>query len=528
MGASPRRSAGCGKEYAHVLRCAAGAALACIASGPVTARSLKTGSALFTGDDRVYINGALDENFSKARKLFEFVIDPYGRQPQDPQGAILDFELEYGFLKPNADILLDSMYWSFGGGSCLFGADRPVWEDPNRWWSIGTDGGSRYRQAPGELIHLELTSSSFQTPEVILGSDMLPALDEYIFLSCQSKLPLPGSDGKISMVPGRHWEAYTIQYTVGLPMEQMYTLMRYSAGQAMWNRTEAQCVGKPTLYKVVVALAAMTAKGVTETKAEGTCQHAKYYVSSWLVRTHHGDMAAYAKSIIGDWAFSRFKEDVLKVSGAGPIPFLHGVIDYLHLPEIAEVSGLVKPRNGLNLERSDPEVHDNSSEKAAYMRPSPSREHTHFPLHHEALSAMPSTRQGVCELAQRVLNQTGLVTKALNKLGCGVYFPDGSVRALQVATTSEWLDGILEGKDLWTDPENPFVQASSSKLVFKSMGRWHMRAGYVYLECRNSGGYDCLDAQRPNVFWFHPNFTAKITKTAQDLQAIMRKIEVSA
>lgn len=470
--------------------------------------------------------GATDEQaaeeFRLATERFEFKIDPYGRQPKNPRGAVLDFELEYTRLRSTPDAILDALYWDLGSGSCSLGEDTPIWKNLSPWWSIATDGGSVRRQAPGNEINGELTTAAFVSPEEVLESGFIPSIEEIINKTTGTDDPIHGVSGVAGTTGPWPWKWMALQYTVGLPLEQMYTLMRYSAAHYIWERTEAQCGQQPTMYKAVVALAAMTAEGVSRHLDGGMCIHAKRYLYPWLVRTHHGDMVMYAREHLGDAIFTTFKEDVLTVSQAGPVAFVHGVIDYLHVPEVAEVAGLVRPRNGINPRVGDPETRRKLRNDSCYLEDPPHKEHTHFPLVPDALTAMPRTRQGVCKLIQLIIKHQKGTAEAVCRLGCGLYFADGVVQPLQAATPSEWLDGILKGRDVWTDPENPHVQASSSKLVFKSMGRWRMRAGYVYLECHNQEN-KCLGNYTQTRFADDP-VGLKIAEVAREVQQLMRKM----
>merc|ERR1719326_2435376 len=79
----------------------------------------------------------------------------------------------------------------------------------------------------------------------------------------------------------------------------------------------------------------------------------KRLVEPWLVRTHFGDMAGYVRQVDGDENLQHFAQDVADVADVpldAPL-WRHGLSSYLHLPEVAELGGLVRSRQENNSSR---------------------------------------------------------------------------------------------------------------------------------------------------------------------------------
>lgn len=374
-----------------------------------------------------------------------------GRQPSHvSRGEILlDFEVQYGGLGLTPDVLLDSLYSvAFPHRSCE--SHGPPFGHVSHWFTLGTDGASLVRQKMS--AQLEATSASFMRPMDVLESDFLPDLQNFVDRTNVAGASIPGTAGAVTMHQGtRVW----MQYTVGLSLAEVPILMNNSESQSIWLRTNTQCSGKPMLYKALVSLAAMTVRGVAGDSVT-KCKHAKRYLHPWLVRTHFGDLAKYVASQIGSDILQELPQDVLAVAQVSPSAqaFPAGVTDYLHMLEVAEVAGL--------------------------------------------MTATPTTSEQVCDLARHAIQHKKSVKSLLQGLGCGVhgFNVSGIVKSglaqkedylSAIASPSQWLEGILQGRDLWTDRESIVSRSSKTNLIFKSMGSWRMAsgsgAGHIYLEC---------------------------------------------
>lgn len=375
----------------------------------------------------------------------------HGRQPSEvlPADIFLDFEVQYGQLQVTADVLLDSLYSSaFRHRSCH--SRGPLFGNVSRWFTLGTDGGSLVRQQLKS--QLEITSRTMMRPKEVLESTFLPEVQTFVDSTNLAGARIPGTKGLRMREAG---DRVMMQYTVGLPLSEVPILMNNYEAQKIWLMVNEHCADKPTLYKALVALTAMTVSGVAN-QTETQCKHAKRYLHPWLVRTHFGDLATYVASKVGSDILGALPQDVWAVSGLSPSAqaFPAGVTDYLHMLEVAEVSGLA----------------------------------------HDA----PASPRQLCKLAKHALRRKQHVVKALENLGCGVYGFNTTYSSKEgedndktylssIATPQVWLESILKGQDLWTDEESVLSGISKSNLIFKSMGSWRMlpgaRAGYVFLEC---------------------------------------------
>jgi len=144
----------------------------------------------------------------------------------------------------------------------------------------------------------------------------------------------------------------------------------------------------------------------------------------------------------------------------------NGTIDYLKLPEMAELSGMVYARNPL-------------------LRPA------------RGVTAedMPTDKAGLLSLAAKMIKNQRLIATRLHTRACSLH-SRSSIDATNF-TVQDWLDGLQRGKDLMSDHDSPLSQSSFSHMVWKSMGSWRMKPGSdrVYLECRDTK--ECLSNTAP-------------------------------
>jgi hypothetical protein len=183
-------------------------------------------------------------------------------------------------------------------------------------------------------------------------------------------------------------------------------------------------------------------------------------MAPWLVRTHFGDLAMMIKEKYGGKDLQRITADVIQVGqlhASAPI-LPNGTIDYLKLPEMAELTGMVFPRNPM-------------------LRSS----------HKETEEDMPTDVQGLLRLSKKMLQNRRLIDDRLAKRTCRLHSRNNVDPT--AFTVKDWLDGLQHGKDLMSDHDSPLSQSAFSHMVWKSMGSWRMRPGSdrVYLECRNTG-----------------------------------------
>lgn len=216
------------------------------------------------------------------------------------------------------------------------------------------------------------------------------------------------------------------------------------------------------------------------------CGNPKRGMDPWLIRTHFGDMFKFVERKLGEKALAQFENDVAYIAGdvdlnSPVVP--NGLSDYLHFPEMAEVSGMVVSR-------------DHEMTKTF-----------------KAKRKMPITEKGLRLLAHRMLDDSVTVNHRLHTRGCGVFGQnDDPSNNFTVAT---WLSEMREGRDIMSDLDSPVSKNSFSGLVWKSMGSWRMdkHNGRVYLECR-----------APSMCLPYPNGH----KSAQKMDGVLSMIHYSA
>lgn len=251
-----------------------------------------------------------------------------------------------------------------------------------------------------------------------------------------------------------------VQWTPGLPLRHVPTLLRMSDNAQLHNilgRTDALCAHRCSPdYRAFVSLAAMA---VVSARMNTECGHPKRYMVPFLVRTHFGDLAMMIKEKYGAKALEHMAADVMHVGQLEPDMAIlpNDTIDYLKLPEMAELSGMVYPRNPL-------------------LRPARS----------VTEEDMPTDSAGLLALAEKMIRNQRLIATRLHARACRLH-SRSNIDATKFKV-KDWLDGLQHGKDLMSDHDSPLSQSSFSHMVWKSMGSWRMNPGSdrVYLECRDT------------------------------------------
>lgn len=388
----------------------------------------------------------------------------------------------------------------------------PLWPKVSEWFSLGIDGTGRfvdqlfpngnspslakrlgkarrsYRQDLSGQIELE---SILMRPSDVIHSNFIKDLESFMtVLSLVNKshveywskrgkakqktvwyrLPFNGSRGIHifgAVDPAKPCDVCHVQWTVGLSLRQVPKLLQLSPSaplQEILSRTGIVCArhahGCAPEYQALISLAGWLLN--TAKRCIG-CSHPKRCMSPWLVRTHFGDLAMHVKEKLGPRSLDNFRDDVLEigqVSGKDAVLPDGGPIDYLRLPEMAELGGVVAPRSSA-------------------LRS----------LHGGAdLEDMPSDVAGLLKLSAKMIKNSKVINQRLRRRACKLHSRT-SQGTLKVA---DWLEGLLHGKDLMSDHDSPLSQSSFSHLIWKSMGSWRMKPGSdrVYLECRSTK--ECL------------------------------------
>merc|ERR1719313_334396 len=110
-------------------------------------------------------------------------------------------------------------------------------------------------------------------PQDVLTSGSLEDAQRLVDATNINGSAISGTDGRVKMARSSPAKRVLMQYTVGLPLAQVPTVMAHSGAQTIWLDTQAQCRHKPVVYQALVSLAAMTILGVTNHDTK--CKHAK-------------------------------------------------------------------------------------------------------------------------------------------------------------------------------------------------------------------------------------------------------------
>lgn len=371
------------------------------------------------------------------------------------RGAVLNFEVQTGKLRITPSVLLRTKgmnlkdEWCEGGRGPLFG-------DVSEWFGLDADGGGCRVWNCSWSPQLEI-ETGMMTPDEVLGSGFLDELERFLG-SMKAGQPLPGTRNHVMV---EKVGKTLFQYSVGLPFRLLPVVLQQSGSVPFWRRAEQYLWGKPQEYKSLVSLVAMTLRSVGRAGSK-KCRYAKWYVEPWLVRTHLGDLTRHVEKHVGKEVFSNWLRDVANVANLTilPVPFKNGVQDYKHFAEILELTGMVAGRD-----RTRANVN-----KANFSR------------------RMPTERRDLCAAAAELLRDEKWRDRLEQVPPCVVY-PSGTTRGpsarAKPATSKEWLNGLLRGKDLWSDGESKLAAVSYGHTVFKSMGAWRLQQdNFVYLEMR--------------------------------------------
>lgn len=452
------------------------------------------------------LNSTAFDLFEKLRRDFEKSYAPYGRIPTEdpPANALtLDFEFETdAYLKLTPEILLqrglidtDRQSRSSKKSSMLldvFSARGLAWPTVSKWFTVGLDGSGR-KNANGEWRQtlravVELESSLMSPKEVIEGSMPQDIQDFLEDLHAEKRrqgeifrMPFEGSSGlRIDTThlvkPRRPCSRCFVHWTAGLSLEHVPNLLR-NGTDPIWQQVVASVdslcskkvfqgvAGCPPEYHAFLTLAVATLR-----KVQGSgCGHPKRGMKGWLVRTHFGDLAFHLRDKFGMELFESIPGDILAVgSWTGDESVLpDGIIDYLRLPEFAEVAGLVSPRSSVDIPaeigadrwHTEPEAQD-----------------------------IPTAISGLLELSDMMRLNSGAVNQRLKARSCHLHNGDKDDPNPRSLTVQKWLDGLQDGKDLMSDHDSELSKSSFSHLVWKSMGSWRMKPGSdrIYLECRRT------------------------------------------
>lgn len=471
------------------------------------------------------LNSSALDLFERSRRTFERTYNHYGRAPSEisANALTLDFEIETNArVKMTPELLLErgGVDMDFATKSAEqsaamkdYGPRKTAWPKLSDWFTAGVDGtgifinqgkgqhfsnGNRitgtYRQDLSGQIELE---SVLMRPKDVLQSSFTKDLQSVIqrlydakteFASLRSKnhlsldysygneswyqLPFEGSKGiKIfnAADPIKPCLSCHVQWTAGLPLHHVSFLLRMSNNQILkdiLHRVDDLCAPRDRCTREYHSFISLAAWAVSAARQSTRCGHPKRYMEPWLVRTHFGDLATMLKEKGED--LQRMAHDVLQVAQLQPSDRIlgNGTVDYLRLPEMAELTGMVYPRNPFSLES-----------------------------HKETEEDMPTDIAGLLHLSEKMLQNTNLINQRLHKRQCGLH--SKSPIHADAFTVKDWLDGMKQGMDLMSDHDSPLSKSAFSGMVWKSMGSWRMRprSNRVYLECRNTG--ICLANTQP-------------------------------
>lgn len=313
---------------------------------------------------------------------------------------------------------------------------------------------------------LELQSATMR-PRVVLESGFLEDLKQF----------LAGiASEKEQTLFGRRWLTINrrssakaeaacgdchVQFTVGLTLERVPELLSQTSQlQGAMKRIAEVCDKRAAEgsdctnnYRGLIALAASV---LISTQHCHVCTQPKRCIDPWLVRTHFGDTLRWVRAGMGDLSLEGLAQDVQEVTQmnlSSPL-FPFGVQDYLRLPEMAEIAGLV------------------------HGRASPVEPEEVVPR------ALPLTPEGWIKLGKEMIQSRDRVDRALKKRSCHIH---GRVNWSDTRFTGlQWLEEMVSGRDVMSDADSPISKRSFSHLVWKSMGSWRMAGdGRVYVECRS-------------------------------------------
>lgn len=334
-----------------------------------------------------------------------------------------------------------------------------VFQSDSPWWHIEMDGlGSKHHQV---LEGLPEANSVVVRPQTVLNSTLPHDLVKYL-----EKLQVP---------PSRHKSSF--QFTLGVPMTQVSALLkRMPSMQQRHHATTSFCRNRsPSCseeYEGILLLCQMVLERASKCSA---CGFPKRCQSPWLLRTHIGDLVKTLPEVERE----KLEEEVLELFSKGGDVQLYpkGIMDYLHFPEMAEMSGMVQHRW-----------------KGTGETP------------------MPTQMADLLKLAERMLHRREEVDAKLRGRPCRVNSAvDG--RSYQAPSAREWLQGAQRGQDLMSDHDSPAAKASLSSTLWRSMGqwRWSPNEPRIFLECRNP--QSCLGI--PSHTWHNLSYEEMLMAAAR-------------
>lgn len=362
----------------------------------------------------------------------------------------------------------------------------------------------RWNHAADALIEVTTTAA---TPKEILHGPLISEFktwDQQISAcTAGQKCEMPGGGSTPVQYylskPLSYWDApETIQWTLGLPLGKIPDLLALSPPLKKIERKVSAVCGERCSpeYRALVSMASMTIMNARSYNGSKKCDHPKSLMRPWLVRSHFGDIAHAVPSA----ELPRLPEDVLEVVGYthGVSPdapvFTHRFFDYLLFPEFAVFGGVVRDDRSSRLGR-DAQNHTDSS----------------------AMREMPTDRSGLLEVAGELLRNKAKASSQVHQRSCGVYGKNDETYAF---TARQWLDGIVQGKDIMSDHDSPVTSQSLSGLVWKSMGSWRMQDdGKVFIECRGKrGSRPCLDFKDGTGKWDASQYIRHVAHIARSLE----------
>jgi hypothetical protein len=378
------------------------------------------------------------------------------REFEAKDAILIYYEIQLGKIELNPAVVLDAKGIDLSTDSCDH-QGAPLFEKVSEFFSVGTDdvgkdifaGEDKYSKF--SPYQIEVTTEPM-TPEEVLNSSMVGELENFLENVSRPGASILGTRNQVTMIKENYENGYTFQYSLGVPLAKAGVLIANSGLPIFWER--AQKVQGHEEYRSFLALAGMTIASVTKVGA-GKCRRTKGYLEPWLVRTNFGDIAEYLYAEHGKDVLNNALKDVMAVANLKDpetTSFPSGVSDGKKFDELAVAAGFLDSADNL-----------------------------------------PTEMAGLCELAGKMLKDKMEVSKKVGPNYCKIQMKDGSVvdtealnwTRMRPASPREWVEGVMQGRDLWTDAESELSQGSLSNSVFKSIGAWRMRnPGRVWVEAR--------------------------------------------
>jgi len=385
----------------------------------------------------------------------------------EPNEIPLQFEFELSRKMYELAMTPQLLLMRGGISSPSFVQLGPAFESGSPWWYIEVDGyGSKHHQV---MQGLPEANSVVVRPQTLFNTSFAKDLVSYF--------------DKLGVPRGVHKSSY--QFTVGLPLAKLPALLRRAtSARRFLPGAERLCRERNCSegYTGFVLLASLVLHQAVSCPA---CGFPKRCQSPWLLRTHFGDIA----QTLPAHERANFTSDVLHVWGGNPdLPlYKKGIMDYLHFPEMAEMSGMVQSRMGSN----------------------------------NVTQELPVEVGGLLELAEDMLKQKHRegIDHQLRGRKCslnGPARPDGE--RWQAPSARQWLEAASLGQDLMSDHDSPASKASLSHTLWRSMGNWRLSAAEprIFLECR--APKSCLGAHDPK--WRRLSYESMLLETARFVHAL--------